>query len=73
MTQISDERLAELAGMCEHHEKLIIGVKVLQGSYPDIAAALRELQRLRREASQMTSLAGNALVQLHDAVCKDQR
>ncbi len=58
---VSDERLAYLIRFNQSYETWDLK------TYADTAAALLELQRLRRELGQMTSLAGSALTQLASA------
>lgn len=47
MTRITDERLAELADMSQNVADVLVSRNLQVGAYPDIAAALRELQQLR--------------------------
>jgi hypothetical protein len=65
--QLSEDRLGELIAIAARKTDKARGVFNRQ-DHGDTLAALQELMRLRRQLSHMTSLAGSALVQLHNAV-----
>lgn len=72
MTRITDERLLELAAALERSATLkrVLDDKPGAEQAMEIAGALRELHRVRRELSQMTSLADRRRSASNDRLCK---